>query len=363
MNILHIFPGKVWGGAEQYVLDLGKHLEAQGHRVSYLSYAVAPIVERLPAGLNHSTLPFFSSIDLYSAWKMAKQIDSLNIDLLHIHDKRFLLLAIWAKKWAKHPCKVVLTRHIARKSAVCPLFRWAYRQLHRMVFVSQLSKTLWHEANEWFPSSLCTVILNSIPPVERKEEAVPQLREQFRIPIDVPLLIFTGRVRKSKGCATLIEALAQVSDMPFHLVFIGQCKPVDYDKKLKEIAEMYGIADRISFYGFSKEVRSLIQQADIGVAPSIVKEACPLSPMEFMQAGKPIVTTNNGGQTEYVSQEESGFLVPPKSVEALSQALRKLLEQPALREKMGTSGLHYFQSHLTYEHFISKVLAVYTAER
>ena len=165
-----------------------------------------------------------------------------------------------------------------------------------MLFVSNLARSLWQGANKWMPQDKCRVVINSIPPAKTNagKPANPSaenpakeqsLREIYNISNDTPLLIFTGRVRRSKGCAVIIDALAASKDLPFHMLFIGSCKPKDYADTLKAKASAAGIENRVSFHGFANNTRELIKEGDIGVAPSIVREACPLSPMEFMQAG------------------------------------------------------------------------------
>lgn len=79
------------------------------------------------------------------------------------------------------------------------------------------------------------------------------------------------------------------------MVFVGRCKPENYVGKLLQNAERLGIKDRIHLIGFTSNVRNFVCEAYIALAPSIVREQCSLSQLEFMQTGKCIITTNNGG--------------------------------------------------------------------
>lgn len=143
------------------------------------------------------------------------------------------------------------------------------------------------------------------------------------------------------------------------MVFVGACKPLNFDKTLLNIAEKYGISSKIHFYGFSDNVRSLVREADIGVAPSLVREACPLSPMEFMQAGKCIITSDNGAQKEYIVSGVTGLLIAPDSVEQLTHELEIMLRDKNRRDRIGRQASEYFRQNLSYNIFYDRINEVY----
>lgn len=356
MTIIQMFPGKVWGGAEQYVLDLGKALTQKGHKIIYVTRNSAAVTSRLQGNVAFTSLPFKDFFDNHTLHELGKLMH--DADIIHIHDIRFLKFAVRAKRHSQSNVKIVLTRHIARSSRTLWWNRKMFSDVHKIIFVSELSKRLWLNANTWIDESKCTSILNSIPH-ESSIGRCTSIRQKYRIPQSDLLIMFTGRVRKSKGCEVIVKALSQLSQHKFHMVFVGTCKPGNYDEELKRFAKNGGILDRIHFYGFSSDVRSLILEADIGIAPSIVREACPLSPMEFMQAGKCVIATNNGAQKEYVQSGHTGLLVSPNNVEELVQALRFVFESDTSRIRLGLNAKAYFDEHLNYEKFIECILSAY----
>lgn len=347
MKIIEIIPGKVWGGAEQYILDLGRALTERGHEVEYLCRPAEAVTRRLDA----EHIP-------YRLLDSSLRVDVEGADAVHIHDSKFVKPAVKSVSACKNAPRVVLTRHIARGSRVMPWNRRYWRSLHRVVFVSDIARNLWRERNLWMPLQKCTVIHNSIPRTAASTDT-PDLRKKFSIGTDTPLLMLTGRIRRSKGCETLIKALGLVKDLPWAMVFVGATKPADYRERLMKLATAEGIADRIFFTGFTSNARSLVSQADIGVQPSIVREAFGLSILEFMQAGKPVITTDNGGQREFVNNGSDGFLIAPDNVEALTEALRKLLRDRQLREKMGKHGQMCYTDILGYDTFVNNITEVF----
>lgn len=361
MRIIHIFPGKIWGGAEQYILDLGNALSEKKHDVTFLTFNTPAIKRRLQGKVPYQTLPSTCTWDIYSIFRLSAIIKENRAEVLHIHDMRFVPLAIGAKALSHSSVKVILTRHIARESHTFPFFRNAYKQLHRIVFVSQLAKNMWMKANPWMPDEKIQVLHNSIPP-QSITTGKDELRVKYHIHETTPLIVFTGRVRRSKGCAILIQALGMIRDLPFALVFIGSCKPKNYADRLLLLAQKNGIKDKVFFHGFSNNVRALIQDADLGIAPSIVREACPLSPMEFMQAGICVIATNNGAQPEYIFSGKNGLLVSPNHPKELAEAIKRVLEQPDYRKKLGENAKQYFDTHLSYSQFIGQICTLYGIE-
>lgn len=350
-----VFPGKVWGGAEQYVLDLGHALEQQGNNVKYVCRDSRAVISRLEGRVDFNVVKMGGLLDRKSAKELSRLLKG--IDVVHVHEASHVRIVMEAATMAGEKPRVVLTRHIARPSRTMPWNRSAMKKLHRMIFVSDLARNLWCGANRWMPAEKCVTIHNSIPPYTKSD--AENLRSRYGIDATTPLIMFTGRVRKSKGCGVLVEALGRLKELPWMMLFVGTCKPADYDKELLLDAREAGIADRIGFYGFSDNVRALLRQADIGVAPSIVREACPLSPMEFMQASKCIITTNNGAQPEYITDGVTGLLVKPASVSELEAALRTALTDTRKRDALGKAAGEYFESHLNYADFVKSIIKAY----
>lgn len=360
MKIIQIMPGRVWGGAEQVILDMSKALAKRGHEVVIYVRNSHAVISRMERELPFKVLPFAFSLDPRAVNALAKELRRGDTDVVNVHNSAFVPMAIKAKRKAGSKARVFYTRHDARRSRVNPLFRRYYLQLHRAIFVARLTMDLWREANPWMPEDKCIVRHNSIPPREEKT-AGGSLRARLGIGNDTPLLMFTGRVRRSKGCSTIVEALGLVKELPFRMVFVGRCKPENYGDKLLQDAERLGIRERIHIYGFTPDVRSLVREADVALAPSIMRESSPLSQMEFMQAGKCIITTDNGGQVEFIRDKENGLIVEPDNATQLAAAIKSVVEDTSLRRRLAMQARSDFESGMAYDHFMERMLAIYNA--
>lgn len=365
MNIVQIFPGKVWGGAEQYVLDLGRALEKQGHKVTYMCLDAQAVTDRLDSEDMDYTMISRGSLSDRSISSSALRKHIGSADVIHIHDSAFVSPVTKANRNSGGHARIVFTRHIARGSRVMPWNRSGYLHLHAIIFVSDIARNMWLEANRWMPEDKCHVVHNSIPPMPvnlSKCDKTHDLRRLYDIDRQTPIMMFTGRVRRSKGCATIIEALAMTdTTRKWAMVFVGAGKPADYPETLMKMARKHGIADRIHFYGFTSDARSLVRQADIGLQPSIVREALGLSQLEFMQAGVPLITTDNGAQPEYVDNGRTGLLIPPDSPSELAHAIARLLCSDDLRADIGSTAALYFDAHLAYPIFIKRITDIYSS--
>lgn len=356
MKILQILPGKIWGGAEQYVVDLGRCLESHGHRVTYACRDVPAVTSQLrDRQIDFKTIRV-PRASLFNAALILPEL-ACEADIVHVHDLKIVPAVARTISKTGSRARIIMTRHDAHRKTIPGWHRSAYDKVSGIICVSDFVRRRWLKANKWFPAEKCEVVLNSIPQHEHVE--VESLRHRYNISDDEPLLIFSGRVRKSKGCAVLMEALGQLPDLRWHLVLLGSCYPKGYDIKLASMAEKLNIRDRVHFYGFTSHARDFMRQADIGVAPSVIKDSCPLSNLEFMQNGVCVVTTSSGGQPECMENGKSGIIVPPGDADALAEALRRLIIDCELRDNIAAAGRLHFGNVLSYTRFLHQIETIY----
>lgn len=164
------------------------------------------------------------------------------------------------------------------------------------------------------------------------------LRKMYHIAEKTKLVGLIGRYDESKGVGDLIEAARIVSgradDVKFIIVGSGS---KDLLKRWQRKSRELSLEDRFLFLDFQKDLVPVYEAIDILVLASWV-EACPLTVLEGMAMGKPIVATRCGGAEESVIDGETGFLVPIRSPSVLAGAVKKLLVNQELAEKMGACG-------------------------
>jgi colanic acid/amylovoran biosynthesis glycosyltransferase len=147
-------------------------------------------------------------------------------------------------------------------------------------------------------------------------------------------LLFVGRLATAKGLPILLDALVKVEDAMLEIAGDGPDR-----KMLEEKALSLGVAKRVSFLGYQSQtqIRALLNQADVFVLSSFA-EGVPVVLMEAMAAGVPVVATRIAGIPELVRDEENGLLVQPGDSDAVAVAIRRLLGNAALRNRLASAG-------------------------
>ena len=358
MKIFHIVSNKEWGGGEQYVYDLSLRQRADGIDITIFCKPVEDIIRKYTeAGLQVLPLALGGALDVKSAWQMASIINKGGACTIHAHNFKDAFTACYARKLSsnKH-VRVVMCRHLTRPGKNSMLYRWLYSQLDKLIFDSQISTDVFLSTDPAIDFNKLGIIHTSIVV---PENTVPiDVRKEFNIPETCTVAMFHGRLDPEKGIDTLMDAVEQIKDKDFKLVLIGKGSD-EYTEHLKTTINSKGIAKKIIFAGFRHPVLPYVAGADFGILASTVREGCPLSPQEYMSQGRPVIVTNNGGQREYVVQEQNGLLVPPGDVKALADAIARMVDDVALRQRLGQQAKADFDDHLNYTHYYDQIKTIY----
>ncbi len=171
----------------------------------------------------------------------------------------------------------------------------------------------------------------------------PHLRAQVRASLGTPaervVVIVVSRLVRHKGHPELLAAMAQVPDA--ELWVVGDRLASDHGETLDAAFEAAARPDalglRLRRLGYRTDVAALLAGADIFALPSHF-EGLPMSVIEAMLCGLPVVATAIRGPREQVLDGETGLLVPPRAVDALAAALRRLVADAPLRRRLGDAG-------------------------
>ncbi len=166
-------------------------------------------------------------------------------------------------------------------------------------------------------------------------ESRPSIRRQFGIPGDAPIAGIAARMNPWKGQRELIGAVSRLRETfpDLHVVILGADVPEmrsDYEMRARE----GGIADRVHFGGYQKDVRPFLHEFDLFVHPSY-GEPFGLSIVEAMAMRKPVIACSTGGVPEIITHGRDGWLVEERSTEAVATAMTTLLNDGALRRRLG----------------------------
>ena len=168
------------------------------------------------------------------------------------------------------------------------------------------------------------------------------IRGQLETAKDATVIIQVSRMEAWKGHSLHLEALALLKASPGWVCWqVGGAqtpREKKYLHRLKDLASRLGIAERVRFLNQRSDVARLLAAADIFCQPNTGPEPFGIVFIEALYARLPVVTTNIGGAREIVD-DACGLLVPPGDPHSLAMALRRLIQDPSLRIKLGTAGL------------------------
>jgi glycosyltransferase involved in cell wall biosynthesis len=153
------------------------------------------------------------------------------------------------------------------------------------------------------------------------------------IPASALVIGSAARLAPQKGLSYLIDAVPEICarEPTVHVVLIGD-GPLR--AQLEAQADRLGVEDRVHFVGFTKDVPRWLNALDVFVLPSLF-EGLPLSILEAMAAGLPVVATAVDGTPEAVDDGVTGILIPPEDSRAIAEAVLRLLQNPKLRTEQG----------------------------
>lgn len=174
-------------------------------------------------------------------------------------------------------------------------------------------------------------------------------------------VIFTARMVEDKGTLVLIEAAKKLELSYRNRVKFLLCGGLDSNPNgiTKEQLESLCDGDYIQWLGYRKDVLDLLKASHIMAFPSWYREGLPKSIIEAEAIGRPVVTTNSVGCRDTVIDGYNGLIVQPKDAEGLAEALKKLIDDAALRQTMGRNARQFAMERFSIGDVVSAHLKMY----
>jgi len=191
---------------------------------------------------------------------------------------------------------------------------------------------------------------------EELEDVDPAEVETIRRKFGERIVFAAGRLVYYKGFHYLVRAVARVPGARLLIAGDGPLR-----EELRRSAEEAGVADRVTLLGAVPDLRPYYHAADVFVLPSVARsEAFGIVQMEAMACGLPVVNTALDTGVPFVSPDGvTGLTVPPADAEALAAAVSRLLDDPALRERLGRAGRERVAGELSAGRMAARTLEIY----
>lgn len=382
--------GAFTGGLVNNVVRLGKGLSEKGHDV----YVITSDTNNILHGKNLS-LPWgeISPITIHGEYASTKSNAEFLIkvipkilweqhkskfDLLHFHSAYpvFALIPTLLNIFSKLP--VVFTLYSPIRSKPVKDRKGTYQRLSSIFFSGILlshagtitamsentKKSLIDVGFEkdvaFTPPAIDTRIFNPSSPKQQK-------REELGIPADAPMVLYCGNWAVWKGVDILIEAMQElIKENPNIKLVTAWGEAYDwYDERKARISKkikQLGLERNVIELGIVNDIQLLMAACDVFVAPFRNTDGVadqPLSILEAMACGKPVIATNVGGIPEIVKHNINGLLVKPGDVHELKNALLYILGNKKVAEAMGDNAAKYVAENYSIDVVVENMEQVY----
>ncbi|MFO0907015.1 MAG: glycosyltransferase [Isosphaeraceae bacterium] len=343
LRVLHTATGNLYGGVETFLRTLARHRgDAPG-----LEQRFAMVFEGRAAGELREAgadVDVLGDVRFSRPWTILKARRALKQVLRRFRPDVVVTHGAWTHG---------LVAPVAHRAGL-PTALWLHDILSMTHWVEKLafrtppalvlanSRHTAGNVPKAFPKSRCEVLYYPVDlhPTPR-EPARTEVRNELKTGQDDVVIVTACRLERWKGQAFLIEGLAKLVDLPGWTAWIagGPQRPHEqvYFDELQAAAQSAGLSNRVRFLGQRRDVPRLLAAADVHCQPNTGPEPFGIAYIEALASGLPVVSTNIGGAAEIVT-EACGTLVPVHDANALADALRRLVVDPACRTRLGSGG-------------------------
>lgn len=198
----------------------------------------------------------------------------------------------------------------------------------------------------------------SIPPTI--PNAREQLRENLKLPLDEPIILFLSRLHHKKGLDYLIPALSKLTDYRFTFVLAGNGSP-EYEAEIESLLKTSNIRNRTHIVGFVQgEIKDLLMQGSDLFALTSHSENFGIAVLEALAAGLPVLVTPGVALASIVQENKFGY-VTQLDISTIASVLEKYLTNPQEAKKMGDRARQFVLDNYTWDTIATKMIDVYTS--
>ncbi len=344
IKVVQVIPAFTVGGAEWMAAHLAAHLPSQQFERLVISLH-GPRNSPIEAYLARHGIPIFyinkrRGFDGRVWARLYRLLRSLQPNIVHTHQMvgRYVYPVCWL---LRHRPIV----HTVHSIATGEIDSWFWRRFQalayrRGVYPVSIAYEVTRTFIQEYGRPPASEIPNGIPTADYAPN--PHRRHEWRrhnsVPSDALLYVCVASLRPLKNHPLLLQAFTPVAMQLSNalLLLVGGADRLnpDYSESLKQQAQQMGLDSRVRFLGSRSDVPDVLRASDIFVLSSDY-EGNPLSVMEAMAAGLPVVSTAVGGVPELVTHGMSGLLTPAGDANALTEAMLKLGCDETLRTAMG----------------------------
>ena len=359
MKVVHVITRSdtTGGGAHRHVFEISHELIKRGEQAIVLAGGKGSYFELLA----ENNIPYESIKNL---------VRPINVfrDFLSIFEIRAILKRLNPDIVSTHSAKAGWLARIAAFSLGIPTIY----TVHGWVFnedLSRLKKTFFINleriiakittmiifVSQYDYESACEYVIGNKSKLQVIHNGVYDIKSVCGYERSYIKLIMVARFEKPKDHLTLMKSLLLLKSDNWKLDFVGDGPDLDACRQFSIVNDLDG---NINFLGIRNDVPELLNCSDIFVLSS-TKEGLPLSIIEAMSAGLPVIATNVGGNSELVINGETGYLISSGDVRLLAVFLDRLIKDESLRTLMGSNGRTTYLENFSFDKMFNETFMAY----
>ncbi len=344
--ILQVLPELRSGGVERGTIEMARAIKKAGGKPIVASEGGAMVAQLAHSGILHIQLPLASKNPMVirrNAKRLAKLIKEHKVDIVHARSRAPAWSAWLACKRTK--CHFVTTFH-GTYGLKGTGKRWYNSIMTRGERVIAISRFIADHINTHYPmdNSRMRIIhrgvdLKLFNPFAHSPQRMIEITKEWRLPEELPLILFPGRITRWKGQDVFLRALAKLPHRNFFAVILGDDKGhVTFREELEQLITSLGLEGHVRMARHTNYVSEAYMLARVVVATSVEPEAFGRVVLEAQAMGKPVIATNQGGPQETVVPDVTGWLIEPGKDELLSMFIEHALN-------LDDETLHWMAEH------------------
>lgn len=340
MKILQVMAGGKHGGAETAFVDMCIAMHEAGMEVEVVTRANPVRVPRLEAaGIKVHILPFGGPVDIFTPWKIGRIIDKFSP----------LIVQTWMSRAAQRTPNWRSTKTRQRYLVVSRLGGY-YKISHfkNTDYFNTITPCIKKYLVDGGISEGRIRHINNF--AETGAADVPVTKTQFDTPEDAPVLLTLARLHECKALDVLLKAVADLPDVYLWLAGEGPLR-----EELEKLVAELQINDRVRFLGWRTDRAALLQASDACV---FISRYEPFG-TTFVQAwaqNTPVIVSDADGPKQFCHDGEDCLMVPKDNIAATREAIRKLLADKALQQKLAENGYQRYSEEFTKEKSVTAYL-------
>ena len=350
-----------FGGAEQCLLNLMSGFDRNIWRVALIYYpaqGLSPLIEgALKLGVSLRPVPGGKGARrIKTMMRLYRTLQEERPDVFHAH-----------MSWQSACASGIFIAALSRIPAVVATLH-LYVDV-RLSLTDQIRSMLTHAcvdrfitvshgvAEKLFQTGVrdrkVTIVQNGIPPDRFSRRPDLLLLEKLSVSSGQPIILTIARLVEQKGISYLLKAASLVPEAVFLLAGDGPDRAA-----LEAQMESLGLKERVRFLGHREDIPALLSICDLFVLPSLF-EGLPLSILEAMAAGKPVISTAIGGVNEAIIHGKTGVLLPPGDPHALAAAIRRTLADQTFAKKLSAAGQERVGRYFSINKMVKEISEIY----